>query len=79
MLEVVPPQVQDFAPFLCELFEVPVSAFLQPTEVLLDGSTTLRCISYFSHFCIISKLVEGTLCPVIQMINADVEQDWTQY
>jgi len=38
---VVPVQVEGFALPLAELHEVPVSAFLQPVEVPLDGSMTL--------------------------------------
>ena len=75
--EVVPPQ--DFALPLVELHEVPASPFLQPVEVPLDGSTTLWPISQSSQFCVICKLAEGTLWPIIQIINEDVEQDWTQY
>ena len=32
-----------------------------------------------SQFCVISKLVEGTLCPFIQVIDEEVEQDWAKY
>jgi len=48
MPEIVPSQVQDFAFSLVELREVPVSPFLQPVKVILNGSTTLWCISHFS-------------------------------
>ena len=46
---------------LVELHELPVSLFLQPAEVPLDGSMTLWCISHSSQFCVISKFAEGTL------------------
>ena len=47
---VVPPQVQDFALLLVEPHEVPVSPFLQPVQVPLDGSPTLWCVSRSSQF-----------------------------
>ena len=64
---VVPPQVQDLALAFVELHEVPVSPFLQLVEVTLHGSTTLWCISDSSQF-VISKLAEGILCLIIQII-----------
>ncbi|KAK4816773.1 hypothetical protein QYF61_022771 [Mycteria americana] len=63
--------VQDGALPLVELHEVPVRPFLQPAQVPLDGSMILWCISYFAQFCVISKLAEGTLCPIIHIINED--------
>jgi len=78
--EVVPPQkVQDFALLLVELHDVPVSLFLQPVKVSLVWSMTLWCISRSFQSCVISKLVEGTLCPIVQIMNKDVKQDWIQY
>ncbi|KAK4833070.1 hypothetical protein QYF61_027732 [Mycteria americana] len=71
----VPSLVQDFALLLVEFREVSVIPFLQPVEVLLDGSMTLWCISCSAQFCITSKIIEGTLCPIIKIINEDVEQD----
>ncbi|KAK4818982.1 LOW QUALITY PROTEIN: hypothetical protein QYF61_022649 [Mycteria americana] len=76
---VVPPQVQDLALLLVEVHEVPVSPFLQPVEVPLDGSMTLWCISHSSQFGVIRQLAEGTLCPIIHVTTEDAEQDWTQY
>jgi len=79
MPAVVPPHMQDFALPSVELHEVPVSPFLQPVQVSLDGSTTLSRVSYFSPFCVICKLAEGTLFPNMQIITGDIEQDYTQY
>jgi len=67
--------LQNFAILLVELQEVPVSPFLQPIEVPLDGSTTRWQVSNFSQFSVISILLDGVLCPIIQMINEDVKQD----
>lgn len=43
---VAPPLVQDFALPLVELQQVSVSPFLQPLEVIMDGSTTHWSISH---------------------------------
>jgi len=66
-------QVQNFTLLLIELHEVPVSSFLP-----LKGSMTLWCISHSSLFSVISKFAEGTLSPIIQIINEDTKQDWMQ-
>lgn len=76
---VVLPWVQDFALPLIDCHEVPVSPFLQPVKVPLDGSKTLWCIGCSSQFGVISKLAESPLCPIIQMINEDVKEDQFQY
>ena len=76
---VVSPQVQDFVhPLEISFHEFPVSQSPQSVEVSLDNSMMLWYISHSSHFCVIIKLAEGTLCPVTQIINGDIELDWTQ-
>ena len=67
------------APLFVELHEILVNPFFQPVEVLLDGSTTLQCISQSSQFGVIRKLAEGTLYLIIQIIGEDFEQDCNQY
>lgn len=62
---VLPPQVQGFVLHLIGCPDVPVSPFLQPAEVPLNSSTALWCMSHSSQLCVISKLIEGTLCPII--------------
>ena len=62
-----------------ELHENPVRPFLQLVELPPNGSTTLCCSSQSSHFCIICKLLESALCPIVQVINEDVNQHWPQY
>jgi len=76
---VVRPQKQDFVLPHVKLHEVPVSPFLQDVEIPWDDSMTLSLISHSSHVCAICILAEGTLCLIIQIINGDVKQDWTQY
>ncbi|KAK4823427.1 hypothetical protein QYF61_002113 [Mycteria americana] len=51
-------KVQDFALPLLDLHEIPVSAFIQPIQVPLDGGMTLWRISHSFQFCVISKLAE---------------------
>jgi len=64
---VVSPQVQNFALPFVDLHEVPISPFLQPLQVLLDGSATPWHISYSLQFCVNGKLAEGTPYPIIHM------------
>ncbi|KAK4827979.1 hypothetical protein QYF61_022681 [Mycteria americana] len=61
---VVPRQVQNLAFSFTEVHKVPVSSFLQPVQVPLDGSTPLWPVTHSSQFCVICKLAEGTLCPI---------------
>uniref|UniRef100_A0A803XRT1 CAP-Gly domain-containing protein n=1 Tax=Meleagris gallopavo TaxID=9103 RepID=A0A803XRT1_MELGA len=52
---------------------------LQPVQVSLNGSTAFRRVSRSSQLRIISKLAEGGHCPLIKVIDEDVEQDRTQH
>lgn len=54
-------------------------SFLRPIDDLLDGSTTLWCVRGSHQFWVIRKFSEGTLWPIILVINEVAEQDWTQY
>ena len=47
----------------------PVGSFLQPAEVLLNGSTTMWCIKHSSQFYIICKFAEGAFCCIGQIIS----------
>ena len=47
--------------------------FLQPVKVPLDSSMTLWLISHSSPFCVICKLAQGALCPIVQVINEEVK------
>jgi len=69
---VVSPRVKDFAFLLVKLQEISVSPFPQVVGVPLNGSMTFWCISHSSQFCVISKIAEGTLSPVVQIINKNV-------
>ena len=67
-------QAQDFAICFHELYEVPLCPFLQPADILLTDRAPIWDISHASQFCIIFKLAEGALCPIIQVING---KHWT--
>lgn len=71
--------VQGSALLLVESHQVPLHSSLQTVQVLLNSSTSFWCVSYSSQIHIVSKLAEGALYPVIQVVVGDIEQDWTQY
>ncbi|PKU40562.1 hypothetical protein llap_9147 [Limosa lapponica baueri] len=52
---------------------------LQPVQITLDGGTALWSVGQPSQFGIISELAEDTLCPLVQVIDEYVEQDWAEY
>lgn len=61
-----PTQVQDFKIPLVEHHDVPISPFLQPAQMPLDGNTALWASQPLFPVCVISKLAESTLlrvCP----------------
>ena len=54
---------------LAELHEVPVSSFLQPVKVPLDQPLLVQhCLQTCLSFC-----------PIIQVTNTDIKQEWSQY
>ena len=79
MLMVIPLQAQDSTLTLVEPHQLPLCPTLQTIQVFLKGSTAFCCVSHSSQLHIISKFAEGGLYPFIQVIDEDVEQDWTQY
>lgn len=74
MLGVINPQVQDLSLPFVELHEVLISAFFHLLEVHVNGSTPFWCISHSDQFCIICKLAECPLCPIIQVVIEIAEQ-----
>jgi len=62
-----------FLPF-AEFQEILLGPFLQPVKVLLNGGPPIWCISHSSPYCVIWKCVQVALCPIIQVINEDVQQ-----
>lgn len=63
---------------LVEIHEIPLSPVLQPVEIPLSGSATFTVLA-LSLFCNVCEVAEGSLCPVVQVINEEVKQYWTQY
>ncbi|KAJ7410836.1 hypothetical protein WISP_105756 [Willisornis vidua] len=75
---IVPPQGLDLAFTIVDLHESPVSPFLQPMEVPLNGSTIVWCMHHCSQFCIICKPKECVLWPIFQVINGEMKPYWPQ-
>jgi len=47
--------------------------FVQSVEVPVKGGTTISFTNHSFQFCIICRLAEGMLCPIIQAITEDVK------
>lgn len=68
---VLPPQVQEFACVLYEFHKTPVSPFLQPIYVLLEGGPALEHLNWCSQFGVIYRLDENTLWCLLQISGKD--------
>lgn len=68
--------VQNFVLPLLELHEIPASPHLQPVEDLLNVNPPVIPPPSFGSP---ANLLETKPCTIIQLINKDCEQDWTQY
>ncbi|PKU29465.1 glycoprotein xg [Limosa lapponica baueri] len=75
----IPPQVQHPTLAFVEFHQVPLCPALQPVQVSLYGGTAFWRVSHPSQFCIISKRAEDTFHPFIEVIDENIEEDWTQY
>lgn len=65
---------------LVEPHEIPDSPLLQLLgSFWMAAQPTDPDLSHSSQFNVIYKLAEGTLCHIIQTINKDVKQEWSQY
>ena len=56
-----------------------VGPIVQPVEVPVKGSATIWFTNHSFQFCIICRLAEDALCPIIQAIIEDVKSYWLQY
>jgi len=61
----IPPQMQTFALPVVEFNDVPVSLYLQPAEVPLDGGAPMWFIDCSFQICITCISMEGALSPTI--------------
>ncbi|PKU44021.1 hypothetical protein llap_5669 [Limosa lapponica baueri] len=52
---------------------------LEDDQVMLDGGTAIWSVSQTSQFGIINELAEDILCPLVQVIDEYVEQEWIKY
>lgn len=67
---IVPPEVQGFVPCL-PLVVRRLLCFVWQCDI--------QHIHQSLQFGVISRLAKGTHCPIIWIVNEDVEQDWTQF
>lgn len=69
-------QVQDFTLVLAGLHKGVVIPLIQLTQVLLQGGSPFQSAHLSTPAGIISKLCQGTLDPLIQIIYEDLKQHW---
>lgn len=67
--------------FAFEVYEVLVSPFFQPLEVLLNSRHAVYGESADPHplFGVVCKLAEGELHQIIQAVSNDGKQYWPQH
>ncbi|GAB0208342.1 mitochondrial enolase superfamily member 1 [Grus japonensis] len=75
---VVVTQVQDLALSLVEPHTIGLSPLIQPVQIPLQSLPTLEQIDTPSHLSVICKLTEGALDPLIQIIDKDIKENWSQ-
>ncbi|KAK4824605.1 hypothetical protein QYF61_016874 [Mycteria americana] len=71
-------QVQDPTLGLVKPHTIDVSPSIQPVQIPLQSLPTLKQINTPAQLGVICKLTEGTLNPLIQIIDKDIKQDWPQ-
>jgi len=57
---------------------VGLSPSIQPVQIPLQSLPTFKHIDTPARLGVIRKLTEGALNPLIQIIDKDIKQDWTQ-
>ncbi|KAK4814102.1 hypothetical protein QYF61_008197 [Mycteria americana] len=75
---VVVAQVQDLALGLVKPHTIGLGPCIQPVQIPLQSLPTLKQIDTAAQFGVVCKLAEGTLNPLIQIIDKDIKQDWPQ-
>lgn len=68
----------------CSLMELPVFqtgaiAPSCPVKIPLEGSTSLWWVSHYPQLHVRHRFTEGALYSIVQTVNEDAKQDWTQY
>ncbi|KAK4827381.1 LOW QUALITY PROTEIN: hypothetical protein QYF61_017319 [Mycteria americana] len=69
---------QDPALGLVKPHTIDLSPSIQPVQIPLQSFPTLKQIDTPAQFGVICKLTDGTLNPLIQIIDKDIKQDWPQ-
>jgi len=70
--------MQDLALGLVEPHTIDLGPLIQPVQIPLQSLPTLMQINTPTQLGIICKLREGTLSPLIQIIDKDIKHDRTQ-
>ncbi|KAK4824542.1 LOW QUALITY PROTEIN: hypothetical protein QYF61_016146, partial [Mycteria americana] len=73
---VVVAQVQDLALDRVEPHTIGLGPSIQPVQVPLQSLPTLKHIDTPAQFGVLCKLTEGTLNPLIQIIDKEIKKDW---
>ncbi|KAK4827977.1 hypothetical protein QYF61_022679 [Mycteria americana] len=76
---VVVTQVQDPALSLVESHTIGLGQLIQPVQIPLQSLPTLKEINASAQLGVICKLTEGALNPLVQIIDKDIKQNWSQY
>ncbi|KAK4821136.1 LOW QUALITY PROTEIN: hypothetical protein QYF61_013522 [Mycteria americana] len=70
--------VQDLTLGLVKPHTIDLGPSIQPVQVPLQSLPTLKQIDTPAQFGVICKLTEGTLNPLVQIIDKDIKQNWPQ-
>lgn len=71
----VPALIQDLPLLLLNLPELPAHLFLSWSLWMAARLSGISATPPSSHICVIGKLAEGTLCPIIWNADGDFEQN----
>ncbi|KAK4826517.1 hypothetical protein QYF61_010014 [Mycteria americana] len=72
-------QVQDLALGLVEPHTIGLGPSTQPVQVPLQSLPPLKQIDTPTQLGVVCKLTEGALDPLVQIIDKDIKQNWSQY
>ncbi|KAK4826516.1 hypothetical protein QYF61_010013 [Mycteria americana] len=72
-------QVQDLALGLVESHTIGLGPSIQPVQVPLQSLPPLKQINTPAQLGVVCKLAEGVLNPLVQIIDKDIKQNWSQY
>jgi len=79
VLGIVPTHVQNLAPGLVELHDLPTGALLKACQCLSGWHPSLRCVDCTTQLGVTIKLAEGALNRTVHVIDKDVKQCQSKY